>query len=81
MITAAKCQEITREGVVINTKDGERRTVEADTVLFAEGIEPNPKLFQAIEGKVSPIYRAGDCKGLGLIEGAMADAATIASKI
>ena len=32
MLTEAKCQEITRVGVLITTKDGRRQTIEADTV-------------------------------------------------
>jgi 2,4-dienoyl-CoA reductase (NADPH2) len=31
-LTEAKCQEITRVGVLITTKDGRRQTIEADTV-------------------------------------------------
>ena len=81
MLTEVKCEEITGGGVVITNKEGERQTIEADTVVFAEGIEPNPELFQAIEGRVWQIYRAGDCKGLGLIKGAIADGATTALTI
>jgi len=81
MLTEAKCQEITRVGVLITTKDGRRQTIEADTVVFANGIEPNPGLFRAIESKVSPVYLAGDCKEIGFIKGAIADGARTALSI
>jgi len=81
VLTEAKCQEITGDGLVITTKDGRRQTIEADTVVFAEGIEPNPGLFQAIEGKMSPVYLAGDCREIGLIKEAIADSARTALSI
>jgi 2,4-dienoyl-CoA reductase (NADPH2) len=80
-LTEAKCREITADGLVITTKEGRRQTIEADTVVFAEGIEPNPGLFQAIEGKLSPVYLAGDCQRIGLIKGAIADGARTALSI
>ena len=81
MLTEAKCQEITVDGLVITTKEGERQTIDADTVVFAEGTEPNPRLFQAIEDKVSPVYLAGDYREIGLIKGAIADGARTALSI
>jgi len=81
MLTEVKCEEITAGGVVITNKEAERQMIEADTVVFAEGIEANPELFQAIEGKGWQIYRAGDCQGPGLIKGAIADGATTALTI
>jgi 2,4-dienoyl-CoA reductase-like NADH-dependent reductase (Old Yellow Enzyme family) len=81
MVSEAKCEEITREGIVITNKNGAKQIIEADTVVFAEGIEPNPELFQAIQAKVAIAYAVGDCKGLGLIKGAIADGASIAAEI
>jgi 2,4-dienoyl-CoA reductase (NADPH2) len=81
VLTEVKCQEITRVGVLITKKDGRRQTIEADTVVFAEDIEPNPGLFQAIEGKMSPVYLAGDYREIGLIKGAIADGARTALSI
>jgi len=81
ILTDVECREISRDGVVICDKDSETRMIEADTVVFAEGIEPNLDLFRALDGKVSQAFLAGDCKELGLIEGAIADAYHIASSI
>jgi len=81
MLTEVKCEEITPKGVVIATKEGERQTIEANTIVLVESVEANMELFQAIEGKVPQIYLAGDCSELRLIKGAIADGATIASSI
>ena len=81
MITEVKYEEITEEGVIITTKEGERQTMEADTVILAEDLQPNVELFQAIEGKVRQVYRAGDSAEPRLITGAIADGTSIGVKI
>jgi len=81
MITEVKYEEITEEGVIITTKEGERQTMEADTVILAEDLQPNVGLFQAIEGKVRQVYRAGDSAEPRLITGAIADGTSIGVKI
>ena len=81
ILTDVEYQEVTRDGLAICDKDGETRVIEADTVVFAEGIGPNLDLFRALDGKISQVFLAGDCKELGLIEGAIADAYHIASSI
>jgi len=81
MLTEAKRQEITADGLAITTKEGARQTIKADTMVFAKGIEPNPGLFRAIESKVSLVYLAGDCQKIGLIKGAIADGARTALSI
>ena len=80
MITEAKYEEITGEGVII-TKNGERQTIKADTVIVAEGMQPDTRFFQALEGKVPQVYQAGDCAGLRLIRGATLDGASIGVKL
>ena len=73
--------EITPRGVVITNIDGEKQTVEADTVVIAGGMEPNLSLSEAIEGKVPQIYLVGDCTELRLINGAVEDGANAALAI
>lgn len=74
-------KEIAADGVVIVTKEGKSQTVKADSVVLTEEIGPNTDVLKAIEGKVSVVYSAGDCNGLGLIERAIADGAGVASKM
>lgn len=54
-------EEVNKEGVVIKTKDGESKTIEADTVVLAAGSRPNDELFDAVKEKVSEVYYIGDC--------------------
>ncbi|MCX5999033.1 MAG: FAD-dependent oxidoreductase [Chloroflexi bacterium] len=81
VLTGVKYEEITDRGVVITTKDGQKQTVEADTVVLAGEAEPNTELFQAIQGSAPEVFSAGDCAKLGLIRGAVYDADRIACKI
>ncbi len=52
---------ISLEGVIITTRDGEERTIEADTVVLAAGSVPDTALYDAIKGKVSEVHHIGDC--------------------
>ncbi|NQT48913.1 MAG: FAD-dependent oxidoreductase, partial [Chloroflexi bacterium] len=81
ILTEVKCEDITRDQLTIATKDGERRSIDTNTVIITENIEPNHKLSKAISEQISQIYLVGDCKGTGLIKGAIADAADVTSKI
>ncbi|MEM3726693.1 MAG: FAD-dependent oxidoreductase, partial [Candidatus Bathyarchaeia archaeon] len=59
MLTNAKVEKITRNSVVYE-KDGEKRTLEADSVVLAMGAKPNLNLMKALEGKVPELYAIGD---------------------
>jgi len=58
IITNARVDEITDDGVVVN--NGEQ-FFEADTVVIAVGAEPNNELIKQLEGKVPEVYAIGDC--------------------
>ncbi len=53
--------EVTREGLVVTTKDGQRKTIEADTIVLAVGSTSDQALYQEIKGRVPEVYLAGDC--------------------
>lgn len=80
MITEVKYEEITKEGVVI-TRNEERQTIKADTVIVAEGMQSDVRLLEAVKGKVPQVYGVGDCAGLRLIRGAILDGASIGVKL
>jgi len=61
MITNAKVEEITHDGVVYE-KGGERQTVEADSVVLAVGSKPSVSLMNVLKGKVSELYAIGNAK-------------------
>jgi 2,4-dienoyl-CoA reductase (NADPH2) len=61
MMAGVKYEEITEKGLVIVTKKGERRTIEADTIIPAVPLTPNTKLLETLKGKVAEVYLIGDC--------------------
>ena len=81
MMTEVKYEEITDRGLIITTKDGERKTIEADTIVPAIPLAPNNELLQNIEGFVPEVYPIGDCKEPRLILEAIADGSRIARSI
>jgi len=81
MFTEAKYEEITDKGLTITTKEGERKTIEADTIVPALPLTPNTKLFKALEGKVPEVYLIGDANEPHLIMEAIADGSRIGRAI
>jgi len=73
LFTGVEYEEITDKGLTLITKEGERLTIEADTILPAIPLRPNTELFKAVEGKVPEIYLIGDCREPHLILEAIAD--------
>ena len=61
ILTGVKYEEVTDKGLTIITKEGERQTIEADTIVPAMSLAPNTELIKALEGKVPEIYAIGDC--------------------
>ena len=61
ILTGVQYEEITEAGVTVRTETGERRTVEADTVVLAAGARPNTDLLTSVEGKVAQVLPVGDC--------------------
>jgi 2,4-dienoyl-CoA reductase-like NADH-dependent reductase (Old Yellow Enzyme family)/thioredoxin reductase len=61
MLTGVEYQEITDVGVVIRTHAGEKKVVEADTVVLAAGSTSNTELAAALKGKVAQVVSVGDC--------------------
>ncbi len=78
MMAGVKYEKITGEGMVITTKDGERKTLKADTIITALPLLPNADLLKNLEGKVPEIYQIGDCSEPGLMHDAIADGSRIA---
>ena len=73
MMGGVKYEEITAAGLVITTKDGERQTLEADTIITALPLQPDAGLMKSLEGKVPEVYRIGDCSQPGYMYDAIAD--------
>jgi len=79
--TEARYEEITDKGLVIITKEGEKKTLEADTFIVTLPFLPNTDVIKTFEGKAPEIYTIGSCGEPGLIVNAIADGARIGHKI
>jgi 2,4-dienoyl-CoA reductase (NADPH2) len=71
-------REITDVGLVVATKDGERRTIAADTIITALPLQPGSDIMKGLAGKVAEIHRIGDCREPGYMYDAIADGYRIA---
>jgi len=81
VLTEIRYNEVTPEGLVVTTKEGERKTIEADTIVLAAGATPDKKLYEEIKGKVSNTDLAGDCVEPRTIREAIADGYRIGLEI
>jgi len=81
LIPEIKYNEVTSNGVVVTTKEGEKKTIEADTVVLAAGAIPEKKLYQGIKGKVPEIHCIGDCVAPRTIRDAIAEGYRIGLEI
>jgi 2,4-dienoyl-CoA reductase (NADPH2) len=81
MIAGVKYEEITDSGIIIRTKDGELKTLEADTIIPAISLKPDNKLVKSLEGKVPELYAVGDCNQPGVIIDAVDAAYRLANSI
>ncbi|MBP1608190.1 MAG: NADH:flavin oxidoreductase / oxidase family [Acidobacteria bacterium] len=68
LIDNVKVVEITKEGVVIENKEGGgRRLLKADAILPAMPFKENHGLYEQLKGKVPEVYSIGDGDKPGLI--------------
>jgi 2,4-dienoyl-CoA reductase (NADPH2) len=81
MITGVKDMKITDEGVEIITKEGERQTIKADSIVLTAPLKPNKDLFKNLKGKVPKVYAIGDCREPNIIVDAIADGWRIGNTI
>jgi len=61
MLTGVTYHEANEQGLTITTKEGQRKTLEADTIVLAAGAMPNRGLYQEIKSKIAATYAIGDC--------------------
>jgi 2,4-dienoyl-CoA reductase (NADPH2) len=80
-ICGAKYQEVTPKGLVVITKEGQRRTLEADTVMPALVITPNYEMVKKLQRIAPEVYAIGDASEPGLTHHAVSDGARIARLI
>jgi len=81
MFTRVKYEEITGKGLVITDKEGKRTTLESDTVVLIEPLQPNTELIKSLEGAAPEVYAIGDCREPHLIAEAITDGWKIGHRI
>jgi 2,4-dienoyl-CoA reductase (NADPH2) len=81
ILSGAKCLEITDEGLIVLTGEGQKQTIKADTIIPSMPLKPNKELAKILENKAPEVYVIGDCARPGLILEAISDGSTVASSL
>jgi 2,4-dienoyl-CoA reductase-like NADH-dependent reductase (Old Yellow Enzyme family)/thioredoxin reductase len=58
--TGAECQEVTNEGLATLRKNGLRRIIKGDTVIFTGNYRPNDELYKVLTGTPYEVHLIGD---------------------
>lgn len=61
LLTCVKWEEITQKGLIITNVQGQRQTIEADTIVLAAGAVPQSGLAKPLKDEVAEVYSIGDC--------------------
>jgi 2,4-dienoyl-CoA reductase-like NADH-dependent reductase (Old Yellow Enzyme family)/thioredoxin reductase len=75
VLTETRCTAITPDGVQVRDKQGNERTVPADTVVLACGVTPDNALYQELINTGIETHMIGDCWHPDVIARAVADGA------
>jgi 2,4-dienoyl-CoA reductase (NADPH2) len=81
LYSGVKYGEITDKGLTITTKEGEKKTLAADTIIPAMAMAPDTELVRSLQGTAPEIYQIGDCGDPALIVDAIADGSRIGRAI
>jgi len=80
-LNGVRSMEITDAGLVVTTREGEKQTILADSIIPTAPLEPDTRLLESLEGKVPELYAVGDCQEPRMIVDAIADGWKIANAI
>jgi thioredoxin reductase len=81
MLPGVKPVAIKDKGLTVLTKEGYKRTIDADSVVPAIPMKPNATLSESLKGRIPEVYAVGDCNNPGLIADAVADGWKIANMV
>jgi 2,4-dienoyl-CoA reductase-like NADH-dependent reductase (Old Yellow Enzyme family)/thioredoxin reductase len=81
MLAGVKYIEINDRGLVIETKEGQRQTLEADTIITALPLRSDEKLLESLKGGVKEVYQIGDSVKPAYMPDAIADGSRIGREI
>jgi 2,4-dienoyl-CoA reductase (NADPH2) len=77
MLAGVKYEEINNRGLTITTREGEKRIIEADTIITALPLLPDMAFIKNLEGVAPEFYAIGDCKNPKLTVDAVANGASL----
>jgi 2,4-dienoyl-CoA reductase (NADPH2) len=80
-VTGVEYKEITGEGLVVKTRDGNTKLLEADTIITALPLKPNTEFVNSMKAKAKEVYAIGDANEPHLIVDAIAAGAKIGHEI
>ena len=80
LMPRVKYDEITDKGLTI-TKDGEKQTIPADTIVVAAGAAPEVSLVEALQARGLTVHAIADCVSPGNIADALRDGAQVGREI
>ena len=78
IITQARLDAITNEGVIIVDQESHKILLKVDTIVLACGMTPVNFLAAELEGKVNELYIIGDAKQPRTIRNAISEGYTLA---
>jgi 2,4-dienoyl-CoA reductase-like NADH-dependent reductase (Old Yellow Enzyme family)/thioredoxin reductase len=73
ILTEVRYDSISDTGITVTGRDGHPRTLEADTIIVALPLRPNPRPAEVLKNMAPEIRVVGDCSQPGLIIDAIAD--------
>ena len=74
MLTGIRYQRVTEQGLEITTREGQAKTLPADTIVLAAGSTSEQQLYQEIKDKIASIYLVGDAMSPRTIGDAISEA-------
>ncbi len=81
MLPGVQPVAVTEKGLTVLTKEGYKRTIEADSIVPAVPMKANTELFDVLKKRFPEVYIAGDCGNPRLIVDAIADGWRIGNEI
>jgi 2,4-dienoyl-CoA reductase (NADPH2) len=77
LLAGVTYEKINDDGLVVKTKEGARKTLEADSIVMALPLAPDNGFRQELEKEGIQVFQIGDCREFGLMHGAISDGAQI----
>lgn len=76
-----KVEEITADGVIVSSKDGEKKTLPADTVIFSVGYTSDDALYERMKKSGIEVYNIGDSMNVSHVYNAVHSAYNLVNRL